>query len=62
MFKKSYFVIIPIAIVIFGWTGCSYSGKQAGNVTFSGFLGQDYDKLRKGGPDEPLYSYKNQKG
>ncbi len=56
---KSYFLIIPMVIVIFGWSGCSYSAKQAGDVRFSGFLGQNYDKLQKGGPDEPLYSYKN---
>ncbi len=59
MLDKSFFLIIPIVIVMFAWTGCSYPGKQAGNVTFSGFLGKDYDKLSKGGPEQPLYSYIN---
>ncbi len=48
-----------MVIATFGWAGCSYPGKQAGNVRFSGFLGQDYDKLQKGVPEQPLYSYIN---
>ncbi len=57
--KLSNYILL---LAIFSLIGCSYSQKQAGNVTFSGFLGQDYDKLQKGAPEQPLYSYTNPAG
>lgn len=50
------FGVVLLAMTSLVVTGC-FSGKQAGGVKFSGFLGQDYAKLQRGGPDQALYSY-----
>jgi hypothetical protein len=49
----SVILLTVIALVV---PGC-FSAKRASDVKFSGFLGQDYDKLQKGGPDQALYNY-----
>lgn len=47
---------ILLAVIALTMTGC-FAGKQAKEAKFSGFLGQDYAKLQKGGPDQALYNY-----
>jgi Protein of unknown function (DUF3313) len=54
-FRISLLLMVAVALLM---TGC-FSGKQAGSVEQSGFLGADYKLLKPGGPNQALEQYVN---